>query len=37
MPRYRDVVLPQFLYNTGARAQEVATVRLPAVRLDAPA
>jgi integrase/recombinase XerC len=33
----RDVALLQFLYNTGARAQEVVDVRLPAVRLEAPA
>lgn len=33
----RDVALLQFLYNTGARAEEVVTVRLPAVRVDAPA
>jgi site-specific recombinase XerD len=29
--------LLQFLYNTGARAQEVVDLRLPAVRFDAPA
>jgi len=33
----RDVALLQFLYNTGARAQEVVDVRLPAVRFEAPA
>jgi site-specific recombinase XerD len=33
----RDVALLQFLYNTGARAQEAVDVRLPAVRCDAPA
>lgn len=33
----RDVALLHFLYNTGARAQEVVDVRLPAVRFDAPA
>jgi integrase/recombinase XerD len=33
----RDVALLQFLYNTGARAQEIVDVRLPAVRLEAPA
>jgi site-specific recombinase XerD len=33
----RDVALVQFLYNTGARAQEVVDLRLPAVRFDAPA
>jgi len=33
----RDVALLQFLYNTGARAQEVVEVRLPAVRFEAPA
>jgi len=33
----RDVALMQFLYNTGARAQEVVDVRLPAVRVEAPA
>ena len=33
----RDLALLQFLYNTGARAQEVVDVRLPALRLDAPA
>lgn len=33
----RDVALLQFLYNTGARAQEVIEVRLPAVRFEAPA
>jgi len=32
----RDVALLQFLYNTGARAQEAIEVRLPAVRFDAP-
>jgi len=32
----RDVALLQFLYNTGARAQEVVDVRLPAVRFEAP-
>ena len=33
----RDVALLQFLYNTGARAQEAVDVRLPALRFDAPA
>jgi len=33
----RDLALLQFLYNTGARAQEVADVRLPAVRFESPA
>ncbi len=33
----RDLALLQFRYNTGARAQEVVDVRLPAARLDAPA
>lgn len=33
----RDVALVQFLYNTGARAQEVVDVRLPALRFEAPA
>jgi site-specific recombinase XerD len=33
----RDVALLQFLYNTGARAQEAVDVRLAALRLDAPA
>jgi site-specific recombinase XerD len=33
----RDVALLQFLYNTGARAQEVVDVRLPAIRFEAPA
>jgi site-specific recombinase XerD len=33
----RDVALLQFLYNTGARAQEVVDLQLPAVRFDAPA
>lgn len=33
----RDVALLQFLYNTGARAQEVVDIRLPAVRFDPPA
>jgi len=32
----RDVALLQFLYNTGARAQEVVDVRLPAIRFDSP-
>jgi integrase/recombinase XerC len=32
----RDVAILQFLYNTGARAQEVVGVRVPAVRFDAP-
>jgi site-specific recombinase XerD len=32
----RDVALLQFMYNTGARAQEVVDVHLPAVRFDAP-
>lgn len=32
----RDLALLQFLYNTGARAQEVVDLRLPAVRFDAP-
>lgn len=33
----RDAALLWFLYNTGARAQEVVDVRLPAVRFTAPA
>lgn len=33
----RDAALLWFLYNTGARAQEVVDVRLPALRLSAPA
>ena len=33
----RDVALLQFLYNTGARAQEVVDLRLSALRFDAPA
>lgn len=33
----RDLTLLCFLYNTGARAQEVVDIRLPAVRLDSPA
>lgn len=33
----RDAALLWFLYNTGARAQEVVDVRLPAVRFCAPA
>lgn len=33
----RDAALLQFLYNTGARAQEVVDVRVPAVRFEAPA
>jgi site-specific recombinase XerD len=33
----RDVALFQFLYNTGARAQEVVDLNLPAVRLNQPA
>ncbi|MBI2502401.1 MAG: site-specific integrase [Candidatus Latescibacteria bacterium] len=33
----RDAALLWFLYNTGARAQEVVDLRLPALRLDAPA
>ena len=33
----RDLALLQFLYNTGARAQEVVDLRLPAVRFEAPA
>ena len=33
----RDAALLQFLYNTGARAQEVVDLCLPAVRLSAPA
>ena len=33
----RDVALMQFLYNTGARAQEVVDLRLPAVRFEPPA
>lgn len=32
----RDLALLQFLYNTGARAQEVVDLRLPAVRFEAP-
>jgi len=33
----RDVAMLQFLYNTGARAQEVVDIRLPAIRLASPA
>lgn len=33
----RDAALLQFLYNTGARAQEVVDLRLPAVRFNHPA
>jgi site-specific recombinase XerD len=33
----RDVAMLQFLYNTGARAQEVVDLRLPAIRLGNPA
>lgn len=33
----RDAALLWFLYNTGARAQEVVEVRIPAVRFAAPA
>lgn len=33
----RDAALLHFLYNTGARAQEVVDLRLPAVRLPIPA
>jgi len=36
-PGRRDGALLQFLYNTGARAQESVDVRLPAVRFEAPA
>jgi site-specific recombinase XerD len=32
----RDAALLQFLYNTGARAQEVVNLHLPAVRFEAP-
>lgn len=32
----RDLALFSFLYNTGARAQEVVELRMPAVRLDSP-
>ncbi len=32
----RDLAGLQFLYNTGARAQEVVDLRLPAVRFEAP-
>ena len=32
----RDVALLQFMYNTGARAQEVVDLRLPAVRFGPP-
>jgi len=32
----RDAALLQLLYNTGARAQEIADLRLPAIRLQAP-
>ena len=33
----RDTALMWFLYNTGARAQEAVDVRLPTLRLSAPA
>jgi site-specific recombinase XerC len=33
----RDIALLHFLYNTGARAQEVVDLRLPAVRFDTAA
>jgi len=33
----RDAALLHFMYNTGARAQETADIRLPALRLNAPA
>lgn len=33
----RDAALLWFLYNTGARAQEVVDLRIPAVRFDPPA
>jgi site-specific recombinase XerD len=33
----RDLAVLQFLYNTGARAQEVVDLRLSAVRFEAPA
>jgi site-specific recombinase XerD len=32
----RDVALLQFLYNTGARAQETIDLRLPAIRFEQP-
>ena len=33
----RDLALLQFLYNTGARAQEVVDLRIPSVRFEMPA
>jgi site-specific recombinase XerD len=33
----RDLALLQFLYNTGARAQEVVDLRIPSVRFETPA
>jgi site-specific recombinase XerD len=33
----RDLALLQFLYNTGARAQEVVDLRIPSVRFEKPA
>jgi site-specific recombinase XerD len=32
----RDVAILQFLYNTGARAQEIVDLRVSAVRFDSP-
>jgi site-specific recombinase XerD len=32
----RDIALLQFMYNTGARAQEVVDLRIPAVRFESP-
>jgi site-specific recombinase XerD len=33
----RDLAMLQFLYNTGARAQEIVDLRMPAVRFESPA